>query len=246
MAYFIISEALFVVFCTPESGGKSRNTLMWRNKSVCEFVRCWLPFLNPITECSPLASREQESVKRSERNKKMVRETEVRHYLRHCMHSSKVHSPYSAVRRRDRRSWILTLCLFPTALSIRFHFSSHSNTNLISLTVERHLRALQFSTQIPPHLSNWPIFPGGLQVSSWNRPSIPDSWLHCIVLSWAINAYLCQRTISMRSGIESRWGRDFPPVQTGLGAHPASCKMGTGSIPGVKCGRGVLLTFPSF
>jgi len=45
-----------------------------------------------------------------------------------------------------------------------------------------------------------------------------------------------------RSGIESRWGREFPPVQTGPGAHPASCKMGTGSSPGVKCGRGVLLT----
>ena len=43
-------------------------------------------------------------------------------------------------------------------------------------------------------------------------------------------------------GIESRWGRDFPPVQTGPGAHPASCKMGTGSFPGFKCGRGVLLT----
>ena len=44
------------------------------------------------------------------------------------------------------------------------------------------------------------------------------------------------------SGIEYRCGRDFPPVQTGLGAHPASCTMGTGSFPGVKCGRGVLLT----
>jgi len=33
-----------------------------------------------------------------------------------------------------------------------------------------------------------------------------------------------------RSGIESRWGRDFPPVQTGPGAHPASCTMGTGSF----------------
>ena len=43
-------------------------------------------------------------------------------------------------------------------------------------------------------------------------------------------------------GIESRWGRDFTPVQTGPGAHPASCTMGTGSFPGVKCGRGVLLT----
>jgi hypothetical protein len=45
-----------------------------------------------------------------------------------------------------------------------------------------------------------------------------------------------------RFGVKSRWGRDFPPIQTGHGAHPASCKMGTGSIPGVKCGRGVLLT----
>jgi len=43
-------------------------------------------------------------------------------------------------------------------------------------------------------------------------------------------------------GIESRWGRDFPPEQTGPGAHPASCTMGTGSFPGVKCGWGVLLT----
>ena len=34
-----------------------------------------------------------------------------------------------------------------------------------------------------------------------------------------------------RSGIESRWGRDFPPVQIGPGAHPVSCKMGTGSFP---------------
>ena len=45
-----------------------------------------------------------------------------------------------------------------------------------------------------------------------------------------------------RSGTESRWGRDFRPVQTGPGAHTASFTMGTGSFPGVKCGRGVLLT----
>jgi len=45
-----------------------------------------------------------------------------------------------------------------------------------------------------------------------------------------------------RSGIESQWGRDFPPVQTGPGPHPASCKMGTESLPVVKCGPGVLLT----
>jgi len=43
-------------------------------------------------------------------------------------------------------------------------------------------------------------------------------------------------------GIESRWGRDLPPVQTYPGARPASCTVGTGSFPGVKCGWGVLLT----
>ena len=43
--------------------------------------------------------------------------------------------------------------------------------------------------------------------------------------------------------IESRWGRDFSaPVQTGPGAHPASCTMGTGSFLGVKSGRGMTLT----
>ena len=37
-------------------------------------------------------------------------------------------------------------------------------------------------------------------------------------------------------------GQDFPSVQTGPGAHPVSCTIGTGSFPGVKYGRGVLLT----
>jgi len=44
-------------------------------------------------------------------------------------------------------------------------------------------------------------------------------------------------------GIESRWGARFSsPVQTGPGAHPASCTVGTGSFPGVNSGRGVTLT----
>jgi len=44
-------------------------------------------------------------------------------------------------------------------------------------------------------------------------------------------------------GIESRWGARFSAlVQTGPRAHPVSCATGTGSFPGVKCGRGVRLT----
>jgi hypothetical protein len=45
------------------------------------------------------------------------------------------------------------------------------------------------------------------------------------------------------SGIEFRWGQDFSaPVQTSPGAYPASCTIATGSFPGVKSGRGVMLT----
>jgi len=44
-------------------------------------------------------------------------------------------------------------------------------------------------------------------------------------------------------GIETGWGaRFFALVQTGPGAHSASCTMGTGCFPGVKGGRGVTLT----
>jgi hypothetical protein len=45
-------------------------------------------------------------------------------------------------------------------------------------------------------------------------------------------------------GIESRLGgASFSaPVQTGPGAHPASCTMGTGSFPRVKSGRVMTLT----
>ena len=48
------------------------------------------------------------------------------------------------------------------------------------------------------------------------------------------------------SGNESWWGRDYPPVQTRPRAQPASCTMGTGTFPGVKCSRGVLLTTHPF
>jgi hypothetical protein len=48
-------------------------------------------------------------------------------------------------------------------------------------------------------------------------------------------------------GIESRWGSRFSaPVQTGRGAHPAPCTIGTGSLPGAnRPGRGVDHPSPS-
>ena len=46
-----------------------------------------------------------------------------------------------------------------------------------------------------------------------------------------------------RSGDRIPMGARFSaPVQAGPGAHPASCTIVTGSFPGVKSGRGVLLT----
>ena len=43
--------------------------------------------------------------------------------------------------------------------------------------------------------------------------------------------------------IESRWGARFSaPVQTGPGAHSASCTMGTGFLPEIKSDRGVRQT----
>ena len=76
-----------------------------------------------------------------------------------------------------------------------------------------------------------------LRLCWWITTSVALFSVRCVLEIWCGD---CLR--AGRSGIESRWGRDFPPVQTSPGAHPAFCTMGTGSFPGVKCGRGVLLT----
>jgi hypothetical protein len=81
-------------------------------------------------------------------------------------------------------------------------------------------------------------------------------WMHIYILQCQLNYshVLCtgcgpHSSVSIATGyeldgpgIDSWWGQDFPPIQTGPGAHPASCTMGTGSFPGVKCGWGMLLT----
>jgi len=49
--------------------------------------------------------------------------------------------------------------------------------------------------------------------------------------------------VTLRSGDRILVGVRFSaPVQTSPEAHPASCTMGTGSFPGVRCGQGVTLT----
>jgi hypothetical protein len=54
---------------------------------------------------------------------------------------------------------------------------------------------------------------------------------------------LDDRTIGVRSPAEAKDSSSSLCVQTGSGAHPASCTMGTGGpFPGAKRGRGVTLT----
>ena len=69
----------------------------------------------------------------------------------------------------------------------------------------------------------------------------------CIHITYIIYKLICGPGSSVGIvtdvlGIESRWGEIFRPSRPALGAHPASCTVGTKSLLGVKYGRGVLLT----
>ena len=65
---------------------------------------------------------------------------------------------------------------------------------------------------------------------------------HVTVLNTVGNCNTMVLYYNIMSGNRIPVGRNFPPFQTGPGAHSASCTMGSGSFPGVKYGRGVLLT----
>jgi hypothetical protein len=89
------------------------------------------------------------------------------------------------------------------------------------------------------------------QMRQLNTFTIPDTWYSFryenVIFLYPVygtgsSVGIATELRAGRSGIEFRLGRDFPPVQTDPGAHPASCKIGTGPFPGLKCGRGVLLT----
>ena len=91
--------------------------------------------------------------------------------------------------------------------------------------------------------------PSGL-LQACNATDLPFKshlWTYILYLYYSAYVLYCGPGSSVGIATElragrSRWGRDFPPFQTGPGAHPASCKMDTGSFLGVKCGRGMLLT----
>ena len=64
-----------------------------------------------------------------------------------------------------------------------------------------------------------------------------------LLVGWDSSVAIATELWAGRSGDRIPVGDEFSaPVQTGPGAHPASCTMVTGSFPGVKSGRGVTLT----
>jgi hypothetical protein len=79
---------------------------------------------------------------------------------------------------------------------------------------------------LSPHLSDMPHIPSFTVCNHMGWDSIAN-----IVTDYGLDG----------PQIESRWGvggaRFFVPFQTGPGAHPSSCTMGTALFPGVKAAR---------
>ena len=136
---------------------------------------------------------------------------------------------------------ILSRNMFPSIMCIKY--TSFVWRQLIpSLTISRimTIRFLQ-SAQLIHHTVSWTTHLCSSTIS--DRLPSPAQFPDQLLVSSSLLLNECGPCSSVgiatelrsgRSGIESRLGRDFPPVQTGPGAHKASCKMGTGSFPGGK------------
>jgi len=96
-----------------------------------------------------------------------------------------------------------------------------------------------------PHI-DWKIkYLPPFRICSVHQSRFVEFWVFTHFVSWAGSAVdIATELRAGRSGIEFWCGRNFPPVQTGPRAYPASCKMGIGPLPAVNYGRGVLLTTP--
>jgi len=110
---------------------------------------------------------------------------------------------------------------------------------------------------ILPRLTVISILPFHLKFSNhFTRQFLSKMWPiqldFLFLLYMVLNSYIWARLLSRYSdwlragwsGIESPWGRDVPPVHTGPGAHPAYCKMGTRSLPGVSAVGSCYKHFP--
>ena len=109
--------------------------------------------------------------------------------------------------------------------------------------------AYQFSVSF--YSVRGPMYSGSYEKNDWKYSNGNDSGIHMewnnisiIGEFWA--GLLNQYSDWLQAGRSGDWipvgVRFSAPVQTGPGAHPASCTMGTRSFLGVKSGRGVTLT----
>ena len=99
------------------------------------------------------------------------------------------------------------------------------------------------SACVPSHF-NWPLTSEGRRL---NKEELYDLYYSPNVNRWISGpgSIVGMATVYELDGqgIESRRRARFStPVHTGPKAHAFSCTMGTGSFPGVSCGRGVTLT----
>jgi len=147
-------------------------------------------------------------------------------------------------------SVILSETVRPLVLSVMVKYSCRSGNQSVS-AYDSCDPVTGYTQLVNPH-ADWPAH----RDLQWMSNPLSTSWLTCLFyhLSFWIRILpnpmggsgssvgIATELRAERSGSESRWGRDFPPVQTGPGAHPASCKMLSGCVTGAKCGRGVLLT----
>ena len=123
-----------------------------------------------------------------------------------------------------------------------FHFSSVDVTVAV---VERHQLRTEHDIKISPHQTMNTETQYGLSLKYINKSILIKYHIafNCVCVPGGSVGIATGYGLD-GPGIESRWGwgaRFSATVQTGPGAHPASCKMGTGSFPGVKSGRGVTL-----
>jgi hypothetical protein len=143
---------------------------------------------------------------------------------------------------RDKDRW---RALVNTMMNLRLPYkagnflSSWATIRLSRRTLLHGVGSLSLYTYVNPVLSRSPT------------PVTCDLWRdHSQLLCWLISAAVAHSvsvTTDWTTGVRSPTeAEDFPSslrVQTGSGAHPASCPMGTGGpFPGVKRGRCVMLT----
>jgi hypothetical protein len=122
------------------------------------------------------------------------------------------------------------------------------NTNPGIIFQSGHDHVLPNSLQIIIHPPPPPVASYGTQYRHLSDNNTNQTtWIHTWYGGPGSSVGLATGYVLDNPGIESRWEARFSShVQTGHGAHPASCTMGTGSFPGVKCGQDVTLTLHPF